>query len=247
MSEKKYSILYRTLIFLFVLAIISGVLIAMVCEYIKVLTQNRIFQFDKREALNVFFLVKLYGIHVSFYFVGGLSILSVFDDVYTCHMRLLVKIWVLLAVEMAIGSLFVVWCFTDVTKSVTEHFEDSLKEGIKLYPHHPVWVLIWDDMQYEFKCCGIYNHTDWTRVRLSKDRKRKNDNSLLPFSCAISNVPVKLSLSDDQINKDGCLRVLSRTINTVKDIVVTLNAFILVLLVSPKSLKKCAFYIFLLS
>lgn len=234
-SEKTFSCLHKILIALFIFEIVSGVLVAMICEYIKQLTQNRIFQFDKHEVLSVFFMVKLFGLHVSFYFMCGLPIVLLFNDVYTCHMRLLLKLWLLLAIETAVGSVFVIWCFTDATEFLVAHFEKSLKEGIKLYPHNPVWVLLWDDMQYEFKCCGIYNHTDWMRVNLATQKKQTIDHSLLPFSCAIGNIPIKLSLNDDHINKEGCFRVLSGIINNVKNIVVSLNVTIVVVLVSNRS------------
>lgn len=231
-SEKTFYCLYRFLIALFILEMLAGVAIAMVCEYAKQLTQNRIFQFDKHEVLSVFFIVKLFGLHVSFYFLIGIPIIILFNDVYTSHMKLLIKIWTFLAVETAIGSVLMIWCFLDASKFLVEHFEVSLKEGIKLYPHNPVWVLIWDDMQYDFKCCGIYSHLDWMRGNLTSLKRHKSGQTLLPFSCANGNIPEESGLNDDHIYANGCYIVIVEIIEYVTTTIVSLNVSIIVILVS---------------
>lgn len=230
-SEKTFVCLHRFLIGLFILEVLIGLIIAIVCEYAKQITQNRIFQFDKHEALSVFFIVQLFGLHVSFYFLCGVPIVLLFNEVYTCHLRLLLKIWLLLAFETAIGALFMVWCFLDAGKFLTQNFEKSLQEGIKLYPHNPIWVLIWDDMQYDFKCCGIYSHEDWSRVNLTKVRRHKNDLSLLPFSCAIGDAGDSNSLNDKNIYPNGCYNVMTEIIDYTSTTVVSLNIAVIALLV----------------
>ena len=146
-SEKSFARLQKFLISLFVVEIILGLAIVVVCEYLRLIVHSRIFQVDKHEILTVFFISKLFGLHVSFYFLCGIPLILMFNDVYTRHMGSLLKLWLLLAIETAFGSLLMIWCFADTTKYLIQGFESSLLEGIKLYPSDPLWVLIWDDMQ----------------------------------------------------------------------------------------------------
>lgn len=239
-SEKTFVCLHRLLIALFIFEVLIGLVIAIVCEYAKQLTQNRIFQFDKHEVLSVFFIVKLFGFHVSFYFLCGVPIVLLFNEVYTCHLRLLLKIWLLLAFETAIGALFMIWCFLDAGKFLTENFERSLQEGIKLYPTSPVWVLIWDDMQYDFKCCGIYSHKDWSHVNLTKARKHGHDDlSLMPFSCAIGDAGDRRSLNDEHIYPNGCYNVMTEIIDYASTTILSLNVAVIALLVRSICEIRC--------
>jgi Tetraspanin family len=233
-SEKSFVCLYRFLFALFILEIIVGVAIVIVCEYVKQLVNSRIFQLDKHEILNVFFVVKLFGLHVSFYFLCGLPLIFLFNDPYTFWTGFTLKLWVLLAVETAFGALFMIWCFIDTSKYLIESFEVSLVEGIKLYPTDPLWVLIWDDLQYDFQCCGVYGHTDWMKINLtmsSRDFRQTNKFSWLPYSCANGNVPTKTSLTDENIHTNGCFSVMSNITNYVTVSIVSLHASIIVLLV----------------
>lgn len=239
-SEKSFLCLQRFLIALFVVQIIVGLAIVIVCEYVKQLVQSRIFQLDKHEILNVFFVVKLFGLHVSFYFLCGVPLILLFSDVYTRHMGFTLKLWLLLAVETAFGALFMIWCFVDTSRYLIESFEVSLLEGINLYPSDPLWVLIWDDMQYDFKCCGVYNHIDWMKLNLTmsgRDFRQTNKFSWLPYSCANGNVPTKTSLTDENIYSNGCFTVMSNITNYVTVSIVSLHTSIIVLLVIENSLK----------
>ena len=146
-SEKSFARLQKFLISLFVVEIILGLAIVAVCEYLRLVVQSRIFQLDKHEILTVFFISKLFGLHVSFYFLCGIPLILMFNDVFTRHMGILLKLWLLLAIETAFGSLLMIWCFADSAKYLIQGFESSLLQGIKLYPSDPLWVLIWDDMQ----------------------------------------------------------------------------------------------------
>lgn len=231
-SEKSFRCYFRFLVALFIFEIIVGAAIAGVCEYLKQLVQNRVFELEKSEVLNIFFVVKLFGLHVSFYFLSGVPMVFLFNEVYTTHMGFVLKLWILLAVETATGSLFMIWCFDDAVKSLIARFESSLSAGIKLYPQNPIWVLIWDDLQYEFKCCGVYSHKDWMNLNLTETGKHKKHLSWLPFSCASGNVPAKVGLTDENIHIEGCFKVVSRIVEQINTAVVSLNLVVIVLLVS---------------
>lgn len=230
-SEKLYTCLHRLLIVLLIFEIVIGISIAIICEYVRELVHSRIFNFDKREVLSVVFIVKLFGLHVSFYFLCGIPIVLLLNDVYTRHMGFLLKVWILMAVETAIGSFFINWCFTDSTNYVIEQFQRSLNKGIQLYPQDPTWVLIWDDLQYQFRCCGIIDHLDWMKPNLTTTGKKSKEISWLPFSCASENNPPKYRLTDENIYTTGCYTIVSRIINYVTTAIYSLNITSVVLLV----------------
>lgn len=235
-SEKSFLCLHRFLIALFVLEIVAGFAIVVVCEYVKELVQSRIFKFDKHEVLSVFFVVKLFGLHVSFYFLCGVPLVFVLNDVYTTHMGFILKMWLLMAVETAFGSLFMIWCFNDASNYLIVNFESSLQEGMKLYPMDPTWVLIWDDVQYDFKCCGVNSHLDWMELNVStkgrRDFKHSKGFTWLPYSCANGNFLNKASLTVGNINTSGCYTVMSNIIDYVTTSILSLNIAIIALLVS---------------
>ena len=241
-SEKLYVWLQRLLIVLLILEIAIGLSIAIICEYLKELVQSRIFKFDKQDVLSVVFIVKLFGLHVSFYFLCGVPIVLLLNEVYTIHMVFLLKIWLLMAIETAVGSIFIIWCFSDATKFLIENFQISLENGIKMYPQDPAWALIWDDLQYQFKCCGVHDHIDWNKVNLTtsgkKTLRQSKDFCWLPYSCANGNFPLKSSLRHDNIYTNGCYTVISRIINYVNSAIFSLNITSIILLVRFVK-KKC--------
>lgn len=234
-SEKLYNWLHRLLIALLILEIVIGLSIVIVGEYFNELVQSRVFSFEKREVLNIFFVVKISGLHTSFYFLCGVPIALLLDEVYTRHLGLLIKLWMLMAVETLAESLVINWCFNDATQHLNDHFQKSLLKGIKLYPQDPTWVLIWDDLQYQFKCCGVYDHRDWLNANLTTTEKKLLKQSKefcwLPFSCASEGIPLMDSFSDGNIYTSGCYTVVSRMINFLTSAVFLLNITSVILLV----------------
>lgn len=233
-TEKSFTCLYRCLLAIFALEIFAGLLIAIICEYVKLFVQSHFFQIDAHQVLSVIFVIKLYGLHVSICFSCGIVVISLFSDVYTRHMGFLIKLWIFLIVESSIGSLFTTWLFVDTMNYVSKNLEASLTSGIKLYTKDPMWMLIWDDLQYDYKCCGIHNHTDWMKISINKnDFKSAKDvgSSWLPFSCARGIYQGKISLSDESIHLKGCFFVISEIIDTVKSIMVSINVFIAIFMV----------------
>lgn len=231
-SEKFYARLQRFLIALFILEIIAGLASSVISEYIEVLVKTRVFHFDKQEVLSVLFVVKLFGLHVAFFYLCGVSVVLLLNEVYTRHMGIILKLWLLLAIETAIGSIFIVWSFVDSLRYLMEHFEASLLDGINLYQSDPIWMLIWDDLQYDFKCCGVQTHMDWKKVNQEASKKHKTDLSWLPFSCANGKYPSTEILRDENIHTTGCFTAVSGLSDNAATAMITLNVSIVVLLVS---------------
>lgn len=233
-SEKSYNFLFRILVVMFLVEILAGIVIALICEYVKLFIQSHFFQIDKHEVQSVIFIIKLYGLHISICYCCGLTVIMLFNDVYTRHLGILINLWMFLTIESAIGCLFTTWLFVDSMSYVSEKLEISLVNGLNLYPKDPHWVLIWDDLQYDYKCCGVHNHTDWMNIKFRKDdvRLSKEVSSWLPFSCACGNVPIRTNLSDDNIYTKGCFLVISEIIELLISVTVGVNALIGVMMVS---------------
>ncbi|CAG9807565.1 unnamed protein product [Chironomus riparius] len=228
-SERSYNCLFRTLIFLFILEILAGISIALICEYVKLFIQSHFFQIDKHEVQSVIFIIKLYGLHISICYCCGFAVILLFDDVYTRHLGVLIKLWIFLTIESAIGCLFTTWLFVDTMNYVTANFEASLIKGLELYPQDPHWVLIWDDLQYDYKCCGVHNHTDWMKIKFPRDETRIS--SWLPFSCAKGNIPLKANLNDENIYIKGCFYIISEMIEMLISITVSMNVVIAIIMI----------------
>jgi len=233
-SERSYNFLFRTLIFLVIVEILAGISIALICEYVKLFIQSHFFQIDKHEVQSVIFIIKLYGLHISICYCCGFAVILLFDDVYTRHLGVLIKLWIFLTIESAIGCLFTTWLFVDTMSYVEANFEASLIKGLQLYPQDPHWVLIWDDLQYDYKCCGVHNHTDWMEIKFPRDETRisKEISSWLPFSCAKGNIPLKANLNDENIYIKGCFHIISEIIEMLVSITVSMNVVIAIIMVS---------------
>lgn len=226
-SLKSHRCLHKTLLILVCLEILSGLLTAAICEYTKIFLRDNIFQIDKHEVLSVVLMTKIYGLHVSICFTGGIVVILLFKDVYTRHLKVCVILWIFLSIETVIGALCMSWVFSDTMNYVTTNFEESLQYGIKFYETDPQWVLIFDNLQYNYKCCGVYNQTDWKKIVLSSSREenviRLLNNLILPYSCAKDNMATK---DEDSIHSRGCFHVIYNIIENINKAMMTINGFI---------------------
>lgn len=203
-SQKIYSCLFSTLFILTSLQIISGLSLIILCEYTKLFLDDNIFQIEKHEALKVVLIAKIYGLHVSICFSGGIFVILLFNNVYTRHLKICTILWIFLAIETVIGALFISWLFIDTMDYVAANFEESLKIGIRLYENDPQWVLVFDNLQYNYQCCGVYNHTDWLRINLSTEREESSqklsiEQKVLPYSCVGGKVQTKVDNNNDNV------------------------------------------------
>lgn len=234
-SQKSYKCLHKVLLTLVCLEIFGGLLTAGICEYTKIFLRDNIFQIDKHEVLSVVLMAKIYGLHVSVCFAGGIMVILLFKDVYTRHLKVCIILWMLLSIETMMGSLFISWLFSDTMNYVTTNFEESLQYGIKFYEADPQWILIFDNLQYNYKCCGVYNHTDWNKIVLSSSREENviklSSNLVLPYSCA-KGANMATKDDDDNINSRGCFHVICNIIENINKAMMTINGFIAVDVVS---------------
>lgn len=257
-----YKYLHIALHVLVGLEIVAGLTSALICEYTKHFLLDNIFQIDKHEvlmrnkiifsfmlfsilsfkSLNVVLVVQVYELHVSICFVGGIFVIFLFKDVYTQHLKVCTTLWILLSIETIFGAIFVTKLFSDTMNYVKMNFEESLQYGIKLYESDPQWMLIFDNLQYNYMCCGIYNYTDWRKIKLSTDHeesviKLANQLILLPYSCAKNDVQ---SNSNENIHSKGCFYVISDIIDIINESILTISGFMtvdVVIIVLLKSLN----------
>jgi hypothetical protein len=142
--------------------VILGFSIILLSEYIKYILDNHVYQIDKQEVLNIFFMIELYGLHLCFFFLCGLPIIAQFSESYTRHLGLLIKIWLLLSLETVIGAIFMAKFSHDAFSYLKRQFKISLHYGLLEYQlGEPIWIYIWDDIQYKFQCCGLTDLSDW--------------------------------------------------------------------------------------
>lgn len=230
-SQKLHSCLFQAAFTLIALEIIAGLLLFAICEYTKLFLNDNIFQIEKHEALKVILIAKIYGLHVSICFSGGIIVILLFNDAYTRHLKVCTILWFFLSIETVLGSFAMTWLFVDTMNFVSMNFEESLRFGIKLYESDPQWVLIFDNLQYNYKCCGIYNHTDWSKVNFSPGKeadlvKLSKQLIMLPYSCARGNIPTKLDVNSDNVHLNGCFHVISDIISDMNELTKAINIFI---------------------
>lgn len=230
-AQKIYLCLFRTLVTLTALQVIAGLLITGLCEYTKLFLDDNIFQIEKHEVLKVILIAKIYGLHVSICFSGGIVVILLFADAYTRHLKVCTILWILLSIETVVGSLFMTWLFIDTMNYVAVDFEESLKLGINLYESDPQWVLIFDNLQYNYQCCGVYNHTDWTKISFSREKegdlmRMSKQLIMLPYSCARGSIPSKVDINNDNVHLSGCFHVISDIIDDVNKMTRAINGFI---------------------
>lgn len=230
-SEESYKHLTRFLLVLFIVEILLGLGIVVLCEYIKLIVSSRAYQAEKREIFIVIWVVKLFGLHVSFYFLCAVPVISLNDDVYTHHMGFILKFFVLLAVETGVGAITIAQIFSNSIKYLIESLEKSLVQGIKLYPTNPLWVLIWDELQYNYDCCGVYSYNDWLKINFTILDGEPSSKNWLPYSCAKYDVPLNFDLTDENIRSDGCFNTMANSTKLMVVFMTSLNMAIIVLLV----------------
>lgn len=161
----KHRCCYCILIILFILEVILGFSIILSCEYIKYILDSHVYQIDKQEVLNIFFIIQLYGLHLCFFYLCGLPIISHFNEAYTKQLGLLMKIWLLLSLETVIGAIFMAMFSHDAFNYLKRQYGISLKYGLQMYLlEEPIWIYIWDDIQYKFQCCGLNSLSDWNQT-----------------------------------------------------------------------------------
>jgi hypothetical protein len=232
-SERSFAYVYRALITLISLEIIASASIVILSEYVKFFIQSHIFQIDKHGIMQIIVAVKICALNASFCFCCGFAVTFTFNDVYTRHMRILAKLWIFISTESVIGLIISTWLFVDSIVYALDLFETSLMDGLKFYVKEPHWILIWDDLQYNFKCCGVQNHTDWI--------KHHHNMSWLPYSCAKVYVPETLSLSEENIYLNGCYGVMVNKVEDLKLFMIIINSLIIVFLVSCFCFKAFLF------
>lgn len=168
MKKDSVKCFFGLLLFLLFLEILIGLLIIVLSEYMEHILHNHIYQIDKQQVLNIFFMIKLYGLHICFFFLCGSPIMCKLNEAYTQHLGLLIKLWLLLAFETVIGAFFIAKFSHDAGSYLKEKFESSLKYGMTLYDHDSEWKFIWDEIQYDYHCCGLGSFSDWDNLTISR-------------------------------------------------------------------------------
>lgn len=260
-SDKSFDCVFACLSTFLVLQIFLGICIIILSEYMKHSLDNHIYQIDKVQTLNIFFLIELYGLHISFYFLCGVPVIRMLSDPYTKHLAFLIKIWLILGFESSVGAFFISWFCYNANNYLNEKIEISLRDGLYLYEkvwflvlnnennkikyliQDPIWRFIWNELQYNYKCCGVNNSSDW-QILVEDDQTSTLPIIIAPSSCAKqSQINPDTKGLEATVFSDGCFDVLSQNILRNSYCMITLNLLTFINHVIITFLTRMAFMV----
>ena len=84
---------------------------------------------------------------------------------------------------------------------------------------------------YNYKCCGVYSHTDWNKAAMYQEAldEVSFNESLLPYSCAKNSFTTGTFLTDDNIYTEGCFKIISQNIKLMAKFMIFLNTSIIII------------------
>ncbi|XP_055837841.1 uncharacterized protein LOC129906192 [Episyrphus balteatus] len=82
------------------------------------------------------------------------------SDTTSEHSRLLILWNIFCILAVGFGSV-TMWFQYDNIQSLQKVYAESLFQGIDLYFTDPEWKLLWDRIQFNNECCGVFGVKDW--------------------------------------------------------------------------------------
>lgn len=169
-----HQILFNDLIFKFLVLlnfvqIILGIGMFLSEEYLKYILVKHMLQAERTQTYVIMLLAQIYSIQVIVLYYFGFPIANRCNlDMYTPHLTFLMKMWLILGFVTVFEGLFLSWVFYRTSKDLSEFLELELFKGVEAYYLDPEWRLIWDNIQYHERCCGVYDYRDWKNCWLYK-------------------------------------------------------------------------------
>lgn len=154
--------LFKLIVLFIILQIVVALGMLVADEYIKYLLTQHMLNATKTQTYVILLLSEAFSVQVVILYYCGLPVASKCNrDIYTSHLGSLLKLWVVLG----FGCCFQGACFAStlykLSNSLQDLMEMDLLRGLEEYYFNAEWRLIWDNMQYHEKCCGVYDFTDW--------------------------------------------------------------------------------------
>lgn len=80
---------------------------------------------------------------------------------YSTSIKLLLRIWLFFCIIIILCGCATIWSMFSSLDAITENVAIMLLRGIDVYYMNPEWKLLWDQLQYSHKCCGVNEYLDW--------------------------------------------------------------------------------------
>lgn len=144
-----------------------GIIIAE--EYIKYLLTQHLLNASQTQTYTILLLAQALSIQFVILYCYGLSVAAKCNqDVYTPHLASLFKLWIIFGFVSNCEGLFLAVILGQTSKNLPVLLELELNEGLEEYYFNPEWRLIWDNIQFHEKCCGVYDYKDWKEKYFNK-------------------------------------------------------------------------------
>lgn len=160
---------FKFLVFLNVSQIVIGFAMLFFEEYIKHLLTTHMLEAERTQTYIIMLLSQVYCMQIIVLYYFGLPIASKCNnDMFTHHLTFFMKLWLALGYVAAFEGLLVALTLHRTSKDLSEFLELELFKGVESYYLDPEWRLIWDNVQYHEKCCGVFDYRDWKNCWLYK-------------------------------------------------------------------------------
>lgn len=160
-NKKKYIVNLSTTILL-IIQIICGFIVILLGEYFKNLLKRILSDVEHFEIFTIILFIELSGIYLITLYLCGIIIIKITKfSRYTTHLIGLLRLWLIVSVQAGTGSLIVALICNNTLHQLENTLEMTFVNSIKCYYSDANWKLIWDELQYNVQCCGVYGYTDW--------------------------------------------------------------------------------------
>lgn len=160
-SKKKYIVNLSTTVLL-VIQILCGFIVILLGEYFKNLLKRILSDVEHFEIFTIILFIELSGIYLITLYLCGIIIIKITKfSRYTTHLVGLLRLWLIVSVQAGTGSLIVALICNNTLHQLENTLEMTFVNSIKCYYSDANWKLIWDELQYNVQCCGVYGYTDW--------------------------------------------------------------------------------------
>lgn len=95
--------------------------------------------------------------------------------------------------------------------NIQNNLQIQLQQGLERYNRSSGVQMTWDELQTNFKCCGVYNSSDWRSI---------------PDSCCIHLHNGCAKMPEPLLNEGGCVESIQRWITTNAAIIGSFSALI---------------------
>lgn len=160
---------FRVIVLLSLIQIIIALGMLFAEEYLKYLLIHHILNADQSQTYIIILLTQAFTLQLMILYYSSISVASKCNqDLYTTHLAFLLKLWVAVGFGFSFQGLCFALILAKTSVTLPESIEYELLSGLEEYYSNAEWRLIWDNMQYHEKCCGVFNYNDWKSRYLSK-------------------------------------------------------------------------------